>query len=274
MILSLAYGKNKSGKIIEAFGDLNRGIGECILNVAVTRARKSITVIHSILHTEIENPLIKEYLEYVARFSEGGKSQFVEHGDHKKLGFVRSVMDFIIKQGRISEDRIAIDCGATEGSIRIPLAILNEDRTEANLAVFCEMPILGERYTDFTGKYIDILKARGWNVYRIYAHDWIDNAAAEREELLRVLRRFVAPDSPEKKGKGGATVEETPVVTDTLPPVETSETDVTDPLDDILSEDTSPSLEEVQTTQTDDIDDILFESDPKRVDDELLPELN
>ena len=250
MILSLAYGKNKAGKIIEAFGDLNRGIGECILNVAVTRARKSITVIHSILHTEIDNPLIKEYLEYVARFSEGGKAQFVEEGDHKKLGFVRSIIDFIVKEGHISEDRIALNCGATEGSIRIPLAILNEERTEANLAIFCEYPIAGERYTDFMGKYTDILQNRGWNIYRIFAHDWIDNAIAEREELLRVLRRFVAPDAPDKKGKG----ETTPVVTDTV--------------DDIL-----PETETVQEV-TDTIDDILFESDPKRVDDYDALQLN
>ena len=275
MILSLAYGKNKNGKIIEAFGDLNRGIGECILNVAVTRARKSITVIHSILHTEIENPLIKEYLEYVARFSEGGKSQFVEHGDHAKLGFVRSVVDFIIKQGHISEDRIAIDCGATEGSIRIPLAILNEDRNEANLAIFCEMPILGERYTDFMGKYIDILKGRGWNIYRIFAHDWIDNAVAERQELLSVLRRFVAPDSPDKKGKGGALTDEAPLVSDTVSPTEETDTDNTDPLDDILTNDTPADPEQIENEQGgDSIDDILFESDPKRVDDDILPELN
>ncbi len=259
MILSLAYGKNKNGKIIEAFGDLNRGIGECILNVAVTRARKSITVIHSILHTEIENPLIKEYLEYVARFSEGGKSQFVEHGDHKKLGFIRSVVDFIVKEGHISEDRIAIDCGATEGSIRIPLAILNEERTEAKLAIFCEEPILGERYTDYMGKYIDILRSRGWNIYRIFVHDWIDNAVAEREELLRVLRKYVAPDSPDKKGKGTA-----------LP--ETS--DVTDEADDIPRDEVSVPEAVDETPVSDDIDDILFESDPKRVDSEGVLELN
>lgn len=252
MILSLAYGKNKQGRIIEAFGDLNRGIGECILNVAVTRARKSITVIHSILHTEIENPLIKEYLEYVARFSEGGKAQFVEDGDHTKLGFVRSIIDFIVKEGHISEDRIALNCGATEGSIRIPIAILNEERTEAKLAIFCEYPIAGERYTDFMGKYTDILKNRGWNIYRIFAHDWIDNAVAEREELLRVLRKFVAPDSPDKKGKGEA--EQTTLTTDLV--------------DDILP--TSEDTAEV----TDSIDDILFESDPKRVDDESTLQLN
>lgn len=196
--------------------------------------------------------MIKEYLEYVARFSEGGKAQFVEDGDHKKLGFVRSIIDFIVKEGHISEDRIALNCGATEGSIRIPLAILNEERTEAKLAIFCEYPIAGERYTDFMGKYTDILKNRGWNIYRIFAHDWIDNAVAEREELLRVLRKFVAPDSPDKKGKGEA--EQTTLTTDLV--------------DDILP--TSEDTAEV----TDSIDDILFESDPKRVDDDSTLQLN
>ena len=65
-----------------------------------------------------------------------------------------------------------------------------------------------------------------------------------------MLRRFVAPDAPDKKGKG----ETTPVVTGTV--------------DDIL-----PETETVQEV-TDTIDDILFESDPKRVDDYDALQLN
>ena len=67
-------------------------------------------------------------------------------------------------------------------------------------------------------------------------------------------------------GKDGGMIDETPLVNDT--------TYTPDPIDEILTDDapaeTSPT---VTDEASDDIDDILFESDPKRVDDDFLPEL-
>ena len=37
----------------------------------------------------------------------------------------------------------------------------------------------------------DSLKERGWNLYRIYAHDWADNAEAERDALAAALKKYV-----------------------------------------------------------------------------------
>ncbi|MBQ8882803.1 MAG: DNA2/NAM7 family helicase, partial [Clostridia bacterium] len=44
MILSLTYGKRADGSVNQSFAELNRGkLGECIFNVAVTRAKQSVT---------------------------------------------------------------------------------------------------------------------------------------------------------------------------------------------------------------------------------------
>src|SRR5260370_3259946 len=47
IMLSVGYGPNTSGKILMNFGPLNRKGGERRLNVAVTRARLSMTVVSS-----------------------------------------------------------------------------------------------------------------------------------------------------------------------------------------------------------------------------------
>ena len=192
MIISLTYGKDKNGNIREAYGDLGRGsFGECIFNVAVTRARASVTMIHSVRHTEIENRFIKSYLEITEKFDRDGRMQFISAGDTKKLGFIRSVADFIIEELGIPEERVVINCGATEGSVRLPIAILSPDMSEAMLAIFCETPSSGTNYIDDNIRYYNILRSRGWNLHKVFIHDWVDNKDNEKQTIAEAIERFV-----------------------------------------------------------------------------------
>ena len=188
MILSLAYGKDKNGKVREAYGDLGRGsFGECIFNVAVTRARSSITVIHSILHGEISNRFIKSYLEITEKFDKDGRMQFISDGDTNRPGFIRSVADYIINELGIPEERVVINCGATGGSVRVPIAILSPDMSEAQLAIFCEKPAQGRNYIDSNIRYYNILAARGWKLHRVFIHDWVDNRDNEKQNIRAAI---------------------------------------------------------------------------------------
>ena len=192
MIISLTYGKDKSGKIREAYGDLGRGsFGECIFNVAVTRARSSVTMIHSVHHHEISNKFIKSYLEIVEKFDKDGRMQFISSGDTSKLGFVRSVADFIINELGISEERVVINCGATEGSVRLPIAILSPDMSHSDLAIFCETPSTGVTFVDDNIRYYNILKSRGWNLKRVFVHDWVNNKDNEKQAIRDTVAAYV-----------------------------------------------------------------------------------
>lgn len=193
LILSLTYGKTAEGKTVNSFGQLNRDkLGKCIFNVAVTRAQCGVAVIHSVRAEEITGEsvsYIREYLELAARFAEDGRSQFVS--EEPPAGFIKSVADFIASQG-IARERIACDYGVTEGSVRIPVAVLSQDLKEAQLGVWCEKPTGNKyNYLDYNMRYADSLKERGWNLYRIYAHDWADNAEAERDALAAALKKYV-----------------------------------------------------------------------------------
>lgn len=79
IVFSVGYAENSLGKISMHFGSLNMNKGENRLNVAVTRARKKVYVVTSILphqlHVEdakhIGPKLFKEYLEYAYNVSNG-----------------------------------------------------------------------------------------------------------------------------------------------------------------------------------------------------------
>jgi hypothetical protein len=185
MILSLTYGVNESGKTSQTFGELNRGkLGECIFNVAVTRARSTVTMIHSIRSEDITNEnvtFIRDYLATVEQFGSEDSRGFLscEVG----LGFISSIRDYIISLG-IAPERVVVEYGVTDGSVRIPIAILNPTLDTAVLAIWCEKD-LGNScdYLDFNMRYFNTLATNGWNTYRLYAYDWVNNTQAEKEAL-------------------------------------------------------------------------------------------
>lgn len=197
LILSLTYGRDKDGKIKTSFGELNRdATGKNIFNVAVTRAKNSVTVIHSVTPEEISgNPriaFIREYLTDARRFAENGKGQFVTGAVGKGANFIADVTRAVAALG-VDNSRIVVNYGVTEGSVRIPVAVLSKDLTRAELGLWCELPTLKNYdFIDYNIRYVNTLVERGWNIHRIYPHDWLDNAAYERAALKAAVDKYVS----------------------------------------------------------------------------------
>ena len=198
LILSLTYGKDENGKVKNAFGELNRGnqtdkLGQCIFNVAVTRAKSSVTVVRSIHHTDITRESVQyiaEYLKQVERFKTNGKEQFVGDDIDKATGFQKQVVNFLMENG-ISKNRIVLNYGVTDNSIKIPLVILNQSETKAVLGIWLEnSPNKEYDYFDYNLKYYEILKEREWNLYRLFIHDFFDNNESEKKQLLQIIEKL------------------------------------------------------------------------------------
>lgn len=190
MILSITYGRNESGEVRQTFGQLNRGnLGERIFNVAVTRAQDSIFLVHSIGYEDIPTnssvAYIRDYLEMAERLSE---SNFVSTKIEK--GLVLDIAKYLESLG-LSRERIIINYGVTDNSIRIPIAILSEDLSFAQLGLMVENYVGIEDYVDSSVRYPDTLESRGWNLYRIFAYDWATNNHAEKVKLKKALEGFV-----------------------------------------------------------------------------------
>ena len=170
--MSITYGRDKNGNVRLIFGELNRdALGKNIFNVAVTRAQSFVTVIHSLTSEQISaNARIKfigDYLALVRKYSDGGRDRFLSTLPEKGANFISSVCDYLAECG-ITRERIIVGYGVTDGSVKIPVAVLSKDLTRAELGIWCETPVLKKYdYLDYNVRYVRSLIGRGWNIYRI-----------------------------------------------------------------------------------------------------------
>ena len=148
-------------------------------------------MIHSIRPEQISNDnvrFIAEYLETVERFALDGKEQFVS--ENPGLGFVNAVRNFLISEG-IEEDRLVVGYGVTKGSVRVPLVVLDESKSEAKLGIWCELPTKKDYdYIDYNVRYFNNLVSRGWTMHRIFAHDFVNNSETEQRKLREILAKI------------------------------------------------------------------------------------
>lgn len=196
LILSITYGRDKAGRIKLAFGELNRdATGKNIFNVAVTRAKSRVTVIHSLTSAQMAGnariAFIRSYLADVERYAGMGTHGFLTKTPEKGGNFVRAVADYVIGLG-VSPERVVTDYGITDGSIRMPIAVLNKDLNAAQLGIWCEYPVQ-KKYDglDYNVRYFNTLIERGWTLHRVYIHDYFDNAEAEKAALKAAVQKHV-----------------------------------------------------------------------------------
>lgn len=202
LIISLTYCKKSAdGTVKQSFGMLNRTdngerLGERIFNVAVTRAIKSLTFVHSVKSSEITHKNLshlREYLEMLENLGskkDEAQPKFVSNKDKVDefaLSIKRAISELIS-----DEDRIVYGYGVTEKSLRIPIVILNKEKTHAELGIFCETDIKdGERYTDTWVNYPETLEVRNWTLHRMYIHDWYFNHDVELRALQNAVQPFI-----------------------------------------------------------------------------------
>ena len=196
LILSVTYGRDRSGNVRLIFGELNRdALGKNIFNVAVTRAQSFVTVIHSLTAEQISaNARIKfigDYLALVRKYSSGGRDRFISTVPEKGANFVASVCSYLEECG-IPRERIVVGYGVTDGSVKIPVAVLSKDLSRAELGIWCELPVLKKYdYLDYNVRYVRSLISRGWNIHRISAHEWLDNGKFEKDGLKKVISKLI-----------------------------------------------------------------------------------
>ena len=195
LILSLTYGRDKNGKIKLAFGELNRdATGKNIFNVAVTRAKNKVTVIHTLTARQMAGneriAFIRSYLASVERFADRS-AQFVSAVPDKGEHFISAVARYIESLG-IAKERIVTDYGVSGGSVRIPIAVLSEDLSRAELGIWCELPVQKRYdYYDYNARYVTSLIGRGWNLHKVHIHDYYDNVKAEQAAIKAAVQKHV-----------------------------------------------------------------------------------
>lgn len=197
IFLSVGYGKWADGKARMIFGPISRTGGERRLNVAITRAKEKLTVVSSLLPSEItvtEDTKRGVHLlrQFLAR-AQAATGATRAGSDTTDDGFVEAVAEALSKRGH----RVRRAVGTSE--YRIDLAV--EDPTDPErfiLGIECDSENYRNARTTRAREHLrsEVLAGLGWRLLRIWSADWLRDPTmvlAAIETAMREPATTVAP---------------------------------------------------------------------------------
>jgi len=174
IIISVGYGRDKSGKLVMNFGPLNQSRGWRRLNVAISRARDRMIVcssIHSsdIAVTEKTGKSILELKGFLEYAETGRFDRKISSAD-----VIDPILPAIADKVRALGYEVALNIGKSE--LRIDIAVVDPDNRDS----YCLAILLDRNLYDNFRNPVDrdytkyrFLKKMGWNVLRVYTLDWL-----------------------------------------------------------------------------------------------------
>jgi very-short-patch-repair endonuclease len=206
IILSVGYGKNRAGTLGLNFGPLtNAKMGHRRLNVAVTRAKRRMTVAASFNSGDMDPKrlnalgmkLVRSYLEYAA----AGGNNLGERVQQPTAmnGFELSVMRALEAKGL----SVIPQYGA--GFYRLDFAVQHPMRKgRFVMAIECDGASYHSANTarDRDRLRQEHLELLGWRFCRIWSTDWFRNRAGETERVIRMYEEALRQaDDEEHDGR-------------------------------------------------------------------------
>jgi very-short-patch-repair endonuclease len=206
IILTIGYGRTKTGSVSHNFGPINKAGGERRLNVAVTRAKSRLTLVSSFRKSDL-NPaslnstgpkLLAAYLGYVeSKGRDLGRDGVDEAVPPNAFELdIQHALEARLKTGILPQYGV--------GRFRLDLAVAHPDEPgRFVLAVECD----GASYhSSPTARMRDrlrqsVLESLGWHFARIWSTDWFNNRQAELDRVEAIYRRALtaatsAPPAP------------------------------------------------------------------------------
>lgn len=190
IIFSIGYGPDEAGKISTNFGALNRDKGWRRLNVGITRARKRVEVVASMIAGQIppssnENvEFFRAYLDYAEKGQEILAVPYSSTGLDTESPFEDSVLSVLRNWGYTVEPQV----GAA--GYRIDLGVRHPDYPGMfAIGIECD----GYQYhsapaaRDRDRLRDQILNQLGWRLHRIWGTAWYRDRAAEEIRLRAAI---------------------------------------------------------------------------------------
>ncbi len=222
IIFSIGYAPNENDKLIQNFGWLNQAGGENRLNVAISRAKRKIYIVTSILPSELkiedlknQGPFIlKKYLEYAFAVSErntelakqilhsvagissdkavededlvAAQEELVE-GQAFDSNYYKQIYEELSQ--RLNKEGYVIEKNVGIGGYTIDFAIRKGDKyylgIECDSKLYKNLSSVRER--DFyRQKY---LEQRGWKIHRLWSELWATNRSGEVDKIVSLLSK-------------------------------------------------------------------------------------
>ncbi len=191
ILFSVGYGPDSKGRVSMNFGPLNMDGGHRRLNVAVTRARKHMKVFSSMLPSDID------LMRTSARGVEALRN-FLMYAQTSKLTIpVNQIssteVDAITKEiaRRLTEK--GYECRTEVGSSQFKVDIAVKSPTEQETYI---LGILIDGCTYAKASIDDremvrpqMLQRLGWQVYRLWAVDWVNQPQKVMNDIMQLLRQ-------------------------------------------------------------------------------------
>lgn len=192
ILFSVGYGPDAEGKVSMNFGPLNRAGGERRLNVAVSRARYEM-IIFSTLRADMINlnrtssvgvAGLKRFLEY----AEKGTRQTI-NGVAQLSDKTDSIENIIAEKLRSLGYTVHTDIGCS--GYKIDIGIVDpENPSSYRLGIICDGKNYKRTKTARDREIVqnNVLKALGWNIYRIWTMDWWEKS----DEVIESIKQAIA----------------------------------------------------------------------------------
>lgn len=206
IIFSVAYARNASGVLRMNFGSLNQKGGENRLNVAITRSKKKIYMICSIMpeemdveHLQNQGPIIlKKYLQYAKAVSDAD-----EFTQKKVLNSLTSALPVIDEDSDLLAEKIYAELERKDykllrnyGNTKYKIDIVVCDPVDENrflMAIECQ----GSNYfSGISAKEREVyrrklLESKGWQFHRVWARNyWLDT----EKEIEAIVAKLTASE--------------------------------------------------------------------------------
>jgi very-short-patch-repair endonuclease len=217
VLLSTGVGKDRAGRLdYRSFGPLNGEGGRRRLNVAITRARKTMTLVSSFTHQDMDparatgatgTALLRDYLQYTdsggRSFGEGRITAVAPNPFEEDIAAALEAAGIpVVPQWGASRYRIDLVARHPERPGQFVLAI------ECDGAAYHSSPTARDR--DRLRQ--QHLEALGWTFHRIWSTDWYQRREEEVRRAVEAYRQAVAaadrrsggePDVPSAPAPGG-----------------------------------------------------------------------
>ncbi|MCR1785488.1 DUF4011 domain-containing protein [Nocardioides carbamazepini] len=203
IIMSVGYGKSADGRMLYRFGPINTQGGERRLNVAVSRAKRRMTLVSSFASADLDpsklNARGAELLGAYVSFMESGGTDLgsIATPPPRLNAFEQDIRDRLTHAGLnltpqfgVSGYRMDFVASHPEKRGQYVLAIEADGASYHSSATARDRDRLRQEH----------LERLGWRFHRIWSTDWFRNPQAEVERVLQAFNAAV-----EAADKGGAT---------------------------------------------------------------------
>lgn len=198
ILFSVGYGPDEEGKVSMNFGPLNADGGWRRLNVAITRSRTEM-IIFSVLKPE-QIDLSRTKADGVA-----GLKGFLEFARSKKTSGHYDIYQNEMRRSR-TEQWIAsfltkagykVHCGVGASNYKMDIAVCDpENKEQYMLGIMCDgaMYKAGQTAHDRNVSQPAMLQSLGWNLYRAWVLEWLDDPEKQKSELFAYLEGMRMPE--------------------------------------------------------------------------------